>query len=155
RYRLDGSGRATRPREPARTGASDDAVTQMLWRQALALVLARRGEHTAAEEVARGALGAGRDTDMLAPHRRCGGRARRRARTRGPCRRRHGCGPASTRDLRAEGRRAGDRADAGAAGGTARSRGAYKTRLCAQDGPRTISRLPDIKGVWRFVIVSG
>src|SRR5262245_4041119 len=47
------------------TGASDDAVTQMLWRQALALVLARRGEHTAAEELAREALGAGRDTDML------------------------------------------------------------------------------------------
>src|SRR5262245_17405672 len=47
------------------TGTSDDAVTQMLWRQALALVLARRGEHTAAEELAREALGAARHTDML------------------------------------------------------------------------------------------
>jgi len=47
------------------TGASDDAVTQMLWRQALALVLARRGDHTAAEHLAREAVGVGRDTDML------------------------------------------------------------------------------------------
>jgi tetratricopeptide (TPR) repeat protein len=47
------------------SGASDDAVTQMLWRQALALVLARRGEHVAAERLARDALGVGRDTDML------------------------------------------------------------------------------------------
>ena len=47
------------------TGATDDAVTQMLWRQAVALVLARRGEHAAAEHLAREALGVGRDTDML------------------------------------------------------------------------------------------
>jgi class 3 adenylate cyclase/tetratricopeptide (TPR) repeat protein len=47
------------------TGASDDAVTQMLWRQALALVFARRGEHQAAEQLAREALDVGRETDML------------------------------------------------------------------------------------------
>jgi tetratricopeptide (TPR) repeat protein len=47
------------------TGASDDAVTQMLWRQALALVLTRRGEHAAAEQLAREAIAAGEGTDML------------------------------------------------------------------------------------------
>src|SRR5262249_48657938 len=47
------------------TGATDDAVTQMLWRQALALVLARRGEHAAAEQLVRDAVEFARDTDML------------------------------------------------------------------------------------------
>jgi tetratricopeptide (TPR) repeat protein len=46
-------------------GASDDALAQMLWRQVRAKVLARRGEHAAAERLAREAVAIGEDTDML------------------------------------------------------------------------------------------
>jgi tetratricopeptide (TPR) repeat protein len=46
-------------------GASDDAYTQMLWRQARARVLAHRGEYSEAERLAHGAVAIGQDTDML------------------------------------------------------------------------------------------
>jgi tetratricopeptide (TPR) repeat protein len=49
----------------AELGASDDAFVQMLWRQVRAKVLARRGDHTAAESLAREAVAAGEKTDML------------------------------------------------------------------------------------------
>jgi class 3 adenylate cyclase/tetratricopeptide (TPR) repeat protein len=49
----------------AELGASDDRVTQMLWRQAKAKVLARRGEHAEAERLAREALAIGEETDLL------------------------------------------------------------------------------------------
>jgi tetratricopeptide (TPR) repeat protein len=49
----------------AELGASDDAFTQMLWRQVRAKVLARRGEHAEAERLAREAVAIGEDTDML------------------------------------------------------------------------------------------
>ena len=40
----------------AELGASDDTITQMLWRQTRAKVLARRGEHVEAERLAREAV---------------------------------------------------------------------------------------------------
>jgi tetratricopeptide (TPR) repeat protein len=40
----------------AELGASDDALTQYLWRQTRAKVLARRGEHAEAERLAREAV---------------------------------------------------------------------------------------------------
>ena len=46
-------------------GASDDALTQMLWRQARAKVLARRGRHAEAEAMAREAVRIGARTEML------------------------------------------------------------------------------------------
>ena len=46
-------------------GASDDAHTQMLSRQARAKVLARRGEHAEAERLAREAVAIGEGTDVL------------------------------------------------------------------------------------------
>ena len=49
----------------AKLGASDDALTQMLWRQVRAKVLARRGEHAEAERLAREAVAIGEETDML------------------------------------------------------------------------------------------
>ncbi len=49
----------------AELGASDDAITQMLWRQVRAKVLARRGEHAEAERLAREAVAIGDETDML------------------------------------------------------------------------------------------
>ena len=49
----------------AELGASDDALTQMLWRQVRAKVLARRGEHAEAERLAREAVAIGEETDML------------------------------------------------------------------------------------------
>ena len=49
----------------AELGASDDAVTQMLWRQVRAKVLARRGEHAEAERLAREAVAIGEGTDVL------------------------------------------------------------------------------------------
>jgi class 3 adenylate cyclase/tetratricopeptide (TPR) repeat protein len=49
----------------AELGASDDAVTQMLWRQVSAKVLARRGEHAEAERLAREAVAIGEETDLL------------------------------------------------------------------------------------------
>jgi tetratricopeptide (TPR) repeat protein len=49
----------------AELGASDDAVTQMLWRQVTAKVLARRGEPIEAERLAREAIAIGAETHML------------------------------------------------------------------------------------------
>jgi tetratricopeptide (TPR) repeat protein len=49
----------------AELGASDDTTTQMLWRQARAKVLARRGEVEDAERLARNAVAIGDATDML------------------------------------------------------------------------------------------
>ena len=49
----------------AELGASDDAETQMLWRQVRAKVLARRGEHAEAERLAREAVTIGEGTDFL------------------------------------------------------------------------------------------
>jgi class 3 adenylate cyclase/tetratricopeptide (TPR) repeat protein len=46
-------------------GASDDAYTQMLWRQVKAKMLARRGEHAEAERLAREAVAIGEKTDLL------------------------------------------------------------------------------------------
>ena len=46
-------------------GASDDAYTQMLWRQVRAKVLARRGQHAAAESLAREAVDISERTQML------------------------------------------------------------------------------------------
>ena len=46
-------------------GASDDAITQILWRQVRAKVLARRGEHAAAEQLAREVAALSEETDML------------------------------------------------------------------------------------------
>jgi class 3 adenylate cyclase/tetratricopeptide (TPR) repeat protein len=49
----------------AELGASDDATTQMLWRQVRAKVLARRGRHAEAERLAREAVVIGGETDLL------------------------------------------------------------------------------------------
>ncbi len=49
----------------AALGASDDAFTQMLWRQAKAKILARRHEHAEAERLAREAVVIGEETEML------------------------------------------------------------------------------------------
>jgi tetratricopeptide (TPR) repeat protein len=49
----------------AELGASDDAYTQMLWRQVRAKVLVRCGEHAEAERLAREAVGLGEQTDMI------------------------------------------------------------------------------------------
>ena len=46
-------------------GTADDAVTQMLWRQARARVLARRGEHGEAERLAHEAVEIGETTEDL------------------------------------------------------------------------------------------
>ena len=46
-------------------GASDDMFTQMLWRQVNAKVLARRGEHPEAEQLARNAVAISEQTDMI------------------------------------------------------------------------------------------
>ena len=51
----------------AELGASDDAITQMLWRQVRAKVLARRGESDEAERLAREAVGVAEATDFLDP----------------------------------------------------------------------------------------
>ncbi|MGZ6299188.1 MAG: AAA family ATPase, partial [Candidatus Limnocylindria bacterium] len=51
--------------QAAELGASDDAFTQMLWRQVRAKVLARRGQHAEAEQLAREAVAVGEKTDML------------------------------------------------------------------------------------------
>jgi class 3 adenylate cyclase/tetratricopeptide (TPR) repeat protein len=52
-------------RRAAQVGASDDAMTQMLWRQVKAKVLARRGELAEGEQLAREAVAIGEETDML------------------------------------------------------------------------------------------
>jgi tetratricopeptide (TPR) repeat protein len=49
----------------AELGASEDAATQVLWRQVRAKVLARRGHHIEAERVARDAVAIGEPTDNL------------------------------------------------------------------------------------------
>jgi tetratricopeptide (TPR) repeat protein len=46
-------------------GGSDDIVTQMLWRQVLARVEARRGDYSGAERLGREAVDYGDRTDML------------------------------------------------------------------------------------------
>jgi class 3 adenylate cyclase/tetratricopeptide (TPR) repeat protein len=55
----------TQASRAAELGASDDVITQMLWRQVRAKVLARRGEHAEAERVARAAVAIGEPTDVL------------------------------------------------------------------------------------------
>ena len=49
----------------AELGASDDRLTQMLWRQVKAKVLARWGEHDEAQRNAREAVALGEETDMI------------------------------------------------------------------------------------------
>ena len=49
----------------AELGASDDALTQMLWRQVRAKVCARRGELADAERLSREAVAIGERTDLL------------------------------------------------------------------------------------------
>jgi tetratricopeptide (TPR) repeat protein len=49
----------------AELGASDDALTQMLWRQVKAKVLARRDEHAEAERLAREAVAIGDQTEII------------------------------------------------------------------------------------------
>jgi class 3 adenylate cyclase/tetratricopeptide (TPR) repeat protein len=49
----------------AELGASEDAATQLLWRQVRAKVLARRGEYVEAERLARAAVTIGEPTDDL------------------------------------------------------------------------------------------
>jgi tetratricopeptide (TPR) repeat protein len=49
----------------AELGATDDASTQMLWRQVRAKVVARRGEHADGERLAREAVAIGERTDTL------------------------------------------------------------------------------------------
>jgi class 3 adenylate cyclase/tetratricopeptide (TPR) repeat protein len=49
----------------AELGASDDAFTQMLWRQVRAKILASRGDHAEAERLVREAVAIGEQTDML------------------------------------------------------------------------------------------
>jgi tetratricopeptide (TPR) repeat protein len=49
----------------AELGAADDAPTQMHWRQVMAQVLARRGEHAEAERLAREAVAIGEPTDSI------------------------------------------------------------------------------------------
>lgn len=46
-------------------GASDDALTQMLWRQVRAKVLARRGEQSTANRLAREAVSVSESTENL------------------------------------------------------------------------------------------
>jgi class 3 adenylate cyclase/tetratricopeptide (TPR) repeat protein len=52
-------------RRAAELGSSDDASTQMLWRDAQALVEAQRGQHVAAERLAREAVAIGEQTEAL------------------------------------------------------------------------------------------
>ena len=49
--------------QSAELGATDDATTQMLWRQILAKVLARRGDIAEAERLAREAVEIGTTTE--------------------------------------------------------------------------------------------
>jgi class 3 adenylate cyclase len=52
-------------RRAAELGASDDAMTQMIWRQVRAKVLARRGQLVKGGQLARDAVAIGEETDML------------------------------------------------------------------------------------------
>ena len=54
--------------QAAELGSSDDMITQMLWRQARAKVLARRGEPENAERLVREAIAIGEQSDMLDAH---------------------------------------------------------------------------------------
>jgi tetratricopeptide (TPR) repeat protein len=49
----------------AELGSTDDATTQMLWRQAQATVLAQRGDHAEAVRLAGEAVAIGEQTEML------------------------------------------------------------------------------------------
>jgi tetratricopeptide (TPR) repeat protein len=49
----------------AELGASDDMFTQMLWRQAMAKVVARRGQSAKAERFAREAVALAKQTDAI------------------------------------------------------------------------------------------
>jgi len=49
----------------AELGTEEDAITQMLWREARAMVLARRGEHEQATRLAREAIEIGETTEEL------------------------------------------------------------------------------------------
>jgi tetratricopeptide (TPR) repeat protein len=49
----------------AELGASDDAITQMLWRQVSAKLLVHRGDTAEAEKLAREAVALGDETEML------------------------------------------------------------------------------------------
>jgi tetratricopeptide (TPR) repeat protein len=49
----------------AEIGTTDDAMKEMIWRQVRAKVLARRGEHAEAEQLAREAVAIGDGTDSL------------------------------------------------------------------------------------------
>jgi len=49
----------------AELGTEEDAITQMLWREARAMVLARRGEHEQAARLAREAIEIGETTEEL------------------------------------------------------------------------------------------
>jgi class 3 adenylate cyclase/tetratricopeptide (TPR) repeat protein len=65
-YRLGRDADAWRLTEQAEeAGAADDVMTQMLIRQVRAKLLARRGEHEAAEQLARHAVALGDPTDHL------------------------------------------------------------------------------------------
>jgi len=46
-------------------GASDDAFTQLVWRQVRAKVLARRGQHAESERLAREAVAIGEGTEFV------------------------------------------------------------------------------------------
>lgn len=52
-------------RRAAELGASDDAMTQMIWRQVRAKVLARRGQLAEGGQLAHEAVAIGEETDML------------------------------------------------------------------------------------------
>jgi tetratricopeptide (TPR) repeat protein len=52
-------------RVAAKLGASDDVLTQILWRQVKAKLLARRGDHGSAQRLAREAVALGNGTDLL------------------------------------------------------------------------------------------
>jgi hypothetical protein len=68
-YRQGRSEEAARYAEIAESlGASDDAVTQMGWRQLRAKLLADRGDHDLAERLAREAVAVGAETDALTWH---------------------------------------------------------------------------------------
>jgi class 3 adenylate cyclase/tetratricopeptide (TPR) repeat protein len=66
RYRLGDLAEAeARAREAAELGAHDDAATQMLWRRLQAKILAGRGDHAAAADLAAEAVAIAETTDML------------------------------------------------------------------------------------------
>src|SRR5712691_7322422 len=55
-------------RKSEQLGASDDVVTQMIWRQTRAKVLARRGQFDRAQQLARQAVAYAEKTDALGAH---------------------------------------------------------------------------------------